>query len=140
LRKELLRIDEQFIAQLETLAHQTEGSSIIILREITTEMNSSVARLKRAANEAKEVIGERIEQIKVEAEKTLVVLKKDVEELEKKASSKMELLKQFDFESEKAKQMAHDAKKLGFRAWEVAKSMMDGAVKGAKDAMKKEDK
>jgi hypothetical protein len=140
LRKELLKIDEQFIAQLETLAHQTEGSSITILREITTEMNSSAARLKRAANEAKEVIGERIELLKVEAEKKLVVLKKDVEELEKKATSKMELLKQFDFESEKAKQMAHDAKKLGFRAWEVAKSMMDGAVKGAKDAMKKEEK
>lgn len=33
--------------------------------------------------------------------------------------------------------MAIEAKKLGFRAWEVAKSMMDGAVKGAKEAMKK---
>lgn len=52
----------------------------------------------------------------------------------------MESIKQFEFENEKAKQMAVEAKKLGFRAWEVAKSMMDGAVKGAKEAMKKEDK
>ncbi len=140
LRKELLKIDEQFILQLEALASQTEGISQTIIREMTSEMNSSAARIKRAANEAKEVITERMEHLKAEAEKKLVVLKKDVEELEKKASSKMESLKQFDFESEKAKQIAVDAKKLGFRAWEVAKSMMDGAVKGAKDAMKKEDK
>ena len=140
LRKELLKIDEQFILQLEALASQTEGISQTIIREMTSEMNSSAARIKRAANEAKEVITERMEHLKAEAEKKLVVLKKDVEELEKKASSKMESLKQFDFESEKAKQIAVDAKKLGFRAWEVAKSMMDGAVKGAKEAMKKEDK
>ena len=140
LRKELLKIDEQFILQLEALASQTEGISQTIIREMTSEMNSSAARIKRAANEAKEVITERMEHLKTEAEKKLVVLKKDVEELEKKASSKMESLKQFDFESEKAKQIAVDAKKLGFRAWEVAKSMMDGAVKGAKEAMKKEDK
>ncbi len=140
LRKELLKIDEQFILQLEALASQTEGISQTIIREMTSEMNSSAARIKRAANEAKEVITERMEHLKTEAEKKLVVLKKDVEELEKKASSKMESLKQFDFESEKAKQIAIDAKKLGFRAWEVAKSMMDGAVKGAKEAMKKEDK
>lgn len=140
LRKELLKIDEQFILQLEALASQTEGISHTIIREMTSEMNSSAARIKRAANEAKEVITERMEHLRTEAEKKLVVLKKDVEELEKKASSKMESLKQFDFESEKAKQMAVDAKKLGFRAWEVAKSMMDGAVKGAKEAMKKEDK
>ena len=35
---------------------------------------------------------------------------------------------------------AAEAKKLGFRAWEVAKSMADGAVKGAKEAMKKDNK
>ena len=140
LRKELLKIDEQFIIQLEALASQTEGISNQIIHEITADMNSSAARIRRAANEAKEVITERIDHLKAEPEKKFVVLRKDVEEFEKKASSKMESFKQFDFESEKAKQIAVDAKKLGFRAWEVAKSMMDGAVKGAKDAMKKEDK
>ena len=131
LRKELLKIDEQFIIQLEALASQTEGISNQIIHEITADMNSSAARIRRAANEAKEVITERIDHLKAEAEKKFVVLRKDVEEFEKKASSKMESFKQFDFESEKAKQIAVDAKKLGFRAWEVAKSMMDGADKGA---------
>jgi hypothetical protein len=151
LRKELLRMDEQFILLLEALASQSEGISSSLIKEMTKEMNSSTAKIKRAANDAKEVISERIEQLKADAsvfektfkdkaEKKFESLKKDVNELEKKASAKVESFKQFEFESETAKQVAQEAKKLGFRAWEVAKHMMDGAVKGAKEAMKKEDK
>ena len=99
-------------------------------------MNSSTAKIKRASNEAKEVISERIDQLKAEAEKKLVVFKKDVAEFEKIAALKLESFKHT--EGEKAKQMAAEAKKLGFRAWEVAKSMMEGAVKGAQNAIKKE--
>ena len=151
LRKELMRIDEQFILLLQALASQSDGISATLIKEITTEMNSSVAKIKRAANDAKEVINKRMDQLKVEAsvfektfkdkaEKKFESLKKDVNELEKKASAKVESLKQFEFENDTAKQVAQEAKKLGFRAWEVAKHMMDGAVKGAKEAMKKEDK
>jgi len=151
LRKELLRIDEQFITLLEVLASQSEGISASLIKEMTKGMNSSTAKIKRAANDAKEVIGERIEQLKADAsvfektfkdraEKKFESLKKDVNELEKKASAKVESLKQFEFESDTAKQVAQEAKKLGFRAWEVAKHMMDGAVKGAKEAMKKDEK
>ncbi|QIR75996.1 hypothetical protein FA592_07020 [Sulfurospirillum diekertiae] len=151
LRKDLVRIDEQFIALLEVLASQSEGISASLVKEMIKEMTSSTVKIKRAANDAKEVIGERIEQLKAEAsvfektfkdkaEKKLESLKKDVNELEKKASAKVESFKQFEFENDTAKQVAQEAKKLGFRAWEVAKNMMDGAVKGAKEAMKKEDK
>lgn len=151
LRKELMRIDEQFILLLQALASQSDGISATLIKEIIAEMNSSVAKIKRAANDAKEVINERMEQLKAEAsvlektlkdkaEKKFESLKKDVNELEKKASAKVESLKQFEFENDTAKQVAQEAKKLGFRAWEVAKHMMDGAVKGAKEAMKKEDK
>ena len=140
LRKELFKIDEQFISLLEALASQSEGISASIIKEMTTEMKSSTAKIKRAANEAKEVISERIDQLKVEAEKRFESLKKDVNEFEKIASAKVESFKQFEFESDKAKYVAEEAKKLGFRAWEVAKNMVDGAVKGAKEAMKKEDK
>ena len=151
LRKELLKIDEHFIELLESIAIGKEGMAGQLLREMLLEMNSSVAKLKRAANEAKEVVGERIESLKVEAlalektlkeraEKRFETLKKDVSDFEKIASSKVESLKQFEFESDKAKQMAAEAKKLGFRAWEVAKSMADSAIKGAKEAMKKDDK
>ena len=151
LRKELMRIDEHFILLLQALASQSDGISATLIKEITTEMNSSVAKIKRAANDAKEVINERMEQLKVDAsvfektfkdkaEKKFESLKKDVNELEKIASAKVESFKQFEFENDTAKQVAQEAKKLGFRAWEVAKHMMDGAVKGAKEAMKKDDK
>lgn len=142
LRKELLKVDEQFIMMLEVLASQTEGISASIIKGMIEEMNSSVAKIKRAANEAKEVIGERIDILKEEAEKRFETLKKDVGEFEKKASAKVESFKNYEFENEKekAKQVASDAKKLGFRAWEVAKNMMDGAVKSAKEAIKKDEK
>lgn len=137
LKKDLSRIEEYAIEQLRALAAQSDGISKEIIREIIAQMNSSTAKIKRASNEAKEVISERMEQLKVEAEKKLVGLRKDVAQFEKVASLKLESLKQLD--GEKTKQMATEAKKLGFRAWEVAKSMMEGAVKGAKGAMKKED-
>lgn len=140
LRKELMKIDEAFISQLETLAALSEGASCGIIKVMATQMNSATAKLRRSANEAKEAISERIDQLKIEAEKRLEEFKKDVDVFEKKASSKIESLKQFDFENETAKQLTIDAKKLGFRAWEVAKNIVDGALKGAKEAMKKEDK
>lgn len=151
LRKELLKIDELFVEQLEALCAQSEGISEEILRKIVVDLTSSVAKIRRAAQEAKEVITERIEKLKTDAyelektlkgraEKKIEEFKKDALELEKIASSKIESLKQFDFETEKAKHMASEAKKLGFRAWEVAKSMVDGAIKNAKEAIKKEDK
>ena len=151
LRKELNKIDEHFIILLEMLASQSDGISASLLKEMATEMNSSTAKIRRAASEAKEVIGERIEQLKSEAlvleknlkekaEKKLESLKKDVNQFEKIASAKVESFKQFEFEKETAKQVANEAKKLGFRAWEVAKHMVDGAVKGAKEAMKKDEK
>lgn len=136
LRKDLSRIEEYAIEQLKALATQSDGISQSIITEIIAHMNSSTAKIKRASNEAKEVISERIDQLKAEAEKKLVVFKKDVAEFEKIAASKLESFKHT--EGEKAKQMAAEAKKLGFRAWEVAKSMMEGAVKGAQNAIKKE--
>ena len=133
LRKELFRIDEHFSSLLEALATQSEGISSEIIREMLKEMNSSTAKIKRAATEAKEVIGERLDILKVEA----AVLEKNLKE---KAEKQLESLKQFEFEKEKAKQVAQEAKELGFRAWEVAKHMVDGAVKSAKEAMKKDEK
>ncbi len=140
LRKELLKIDEEFILLLSILASNSESVSSAIVQEMVEEMNSSIAKLRRTANEVKEVISERIETLKEEAEKKLESFRKDVNEFEKIASAKVESFKQFEFESDKAKHLAKEAKKLGFRAWEVAKNMVDGAVKGAKEAIKKDEK
>jgi hypothetical protein len=147
LKKDLAKIDEELVTILYTLASQTEGVSSGIIKEMATAMNSSTAKIKRAAHEAKEVIAERMEELKIEAfhleknlkdkaEKSLEVLKRDVNEFEKIASAKVESLRHFEFENDKAKHVATEAKKLGLRAWEVAKHMVDNAVKSAKDTIK----
>ena len=138
LHKDLARIEEYLMDQLKVIATQSDGISEQIITDMLIQMNTSKAKIKRASNEAKEVIAERIDKIKAEAEVKLSGLKQNISELEKIASTKLESLKQFD--NEKAKQMATEAKKLGFRAWEVAKSMMENTIKNTKDTPKKDDK
>ena len=58
---------------------------------------------------------------------------KKIEELEKVASEKVEYIKN----NEKAQKAANEAKKLGNHAWELAKGTLEGAFKGAKDAINK---
>ncbi|MDD3462510.1 MAG: hypothetical protein PHW07_02580 [Sulfurospirillaceae bacterium] len=150
-KKELSKIEEDLIDMLEELSLSGEGVSKNILTTIIKEMNSSAAKIRRAVNEAKEAIAERMEILKEEAvhfeiglkekaEKRIESFKKDMSEFEKIAGQKIEVIKSFEFESEKAKKAATEAKKMGYRAWEVAKNMVDNAVKSAKEAIKKDDK
>ncbi len=167
-KKELLKIEESFIAMLENTAKISNGVSATIIKDIlSTEFNTSLAKIRRVANEAREAISEKIDELREnasnmeydfveKAEKKIAslkeemnklekkagtkfeILKKELNELEKTASEKIDSIKNFEFENEKAKKAAHEAKRLGNHAWEVAKSMVDGALKGAKDAMKKD--
>lgn len=143
-KKELLKVDEEYIAMLRSCASQSNGVSKTILEEILNEeLDTAFAKMQRITHEAAEAISDRIEEMrenashfekdfKERASKRFDGLKKEVEELEKKASERMESLRN----NPKAK----EAKRLGERAWEVAKSITEGAIKGAKDAMKKETK
>ena len=167
-RKELMKIEESFVLMLENTRKISDGVSEEIIKDIlANELNSSLAKIKRVANETSEVISAKIEELKEnafnleydfveKAERKIAqlkeemgrletkagsrfeALKKEIHELEGKASKKIESLKHFEFENEKAKKAATEAKRLGNRAWEVAKSVLDGALKGAKEAMKKE--
>lgn len=136
LKKDLNKIDDQFIDLLNTIANETKGVSESIIKEMTLDLNSSSAKIRRAVNEAREVIAERIEQLKENAEKSFEELKQDMSE---RAEKSFESLRHIDFEAE-ARHAADEAKKLGHRAWQIAKSMVDGALKGAKEAMDKEEK
>jgi hypothetical protein len=167
-RKELMKIEESFVLMLENTRKISDGVSEEIIKDIlANELNSSLAKIKRVANETSEVISAKIEELKEnafnleydfveKAERKIAqlkeemgrletkagsrfeALKKEIHELEGKASKKIESLKHFEFENEKAKKAATEAKRLGNRAWEVAKGVLDGALKGAKEAMKKE--
>ena len=143
-KKELLKVDEEYVAMLRSCANQSTGVSKGIIEEILDEeLDTAFARIQRITHEAAEAISDRIEEMrenasflekdfKERASKRLDSLKKEVGELEKKASERMESLRN--------NPKAQEAKRLGERAWEVAKGMMEGAIKGAKDAMKKESK
>lgn len=167
-RREFVRIEEAFIKMLEDTAKVSNGIAAQIIKEmLSSEFNTSLAKMKRVANEAREAINDKIEELKEnashmeydfveKAEKKIASLKeemnklekkagtkfeslkKELNELEKTASQKLDAIKNFEFENEKAKKAASEAKRLGNRAWEVAKAMVDGALKGAKEAMKKE--
>lgn len=70
---------------IKSLEKQQTRDLLQIITDLITQMNSSTAKIKRAANEAKEVITERIEVLKIEAEKRFGGLRKDVEELGEKS-------------------------------------------------------
>ncbi len=141
IKKELISIEDDFVEVLKEAEKSTDGISAQIINFILeSELNNSFAKIKRVTHEAREILGEKIEEIKNNKsylENDFVrKAEKKIEELEKIASQKVEDLKNFEFENEKAKNATKEAKRLGNHAWEVAKGVLDGAIKGAKDAMK----
>ncbi len=152
IKKELLKIEEEFIDMLKEFSSSISGISKEILSEKIKQLDTSTMKLKRAAQETAEAIAQKIEElkedisindIKEKAEERFETLKKDVANLEKKAGEKLETLKkdvanlekkaEEKFEeikkSERTKQATNEAKKLGLRAWEIAKSMLNNTIK-----------
>ncbi len=142
-KKELPTIEDEYIQMLKELAEKYDGVIQYSLNEKIEKYNGSVEKIKRATLEAKEALSQRLEEIasdvsideiKEKAEEKFENLKKDVSELGKKANETLEHLKQ----NETAKKATIEAKKLGLRAWEVAKNMLDNAIKNAKEGTKKD--
>ena len=142
-KKELPTIEDEYIQMLKELAEKYDGVIQYSLKEKIEKYNGSVEKIKRATLEAKEALSQRLEEIasdvsideiKEKAEEKFENLKKDVSELGKKANETLEHLKQ----NETAKKATIEAKKLGLRAWEVAKNMLDNAIKNAKEGTKKD--
>lgn len=143
-KKELLKIDEEYVQMLKECSAQSSGISRGILKEIIEEeLDSSYAKIQRISFEAREAISERIDELrknastfekefKEKATKRMEELRKEMSELEKKAGERVENLRK--------NPRTQEARKLGLRAWEVAKGMADGAIQGAKNAMKKDEK
>lgn len=142
IRKELISVEEDFISMLETAKNNSDGiSKKIIVDILESEFNNSLAKIKRVTTETRETISEKIEELKKSStyldSKFVKKAEKKIEELEKVASQKVESIKKFEFENEKAQKAANEAKRLGNHAWELAKGAVEGALKGAKDAINK---
>ena len=134
IKRDLIKIEDEYIQMLKDLSNQYDGKIQETLNEKIEKYDNSVEKIKRATAEAKEAISQRLEEfkpdvsledIKEKAESRLENLKKDVSELSKKANETLENIKQ----NETTKKATSEAKKLGIRAWEVAKNMLENAVK-----------
>lgn len=124
-KKELHSIDEDFIELLRGYSKRSETISGKIIDEmLKKELDSTFAKIQRLTNDTKEVINDRLEEIKQSASTKFEQLKESAEGLEKIATQKVGELK---------KNPKEEAKKLGERAWEVAKEL----AKNAKDAINK---
>lgn len=118
-KKELNEIDDDFIELLKQYSKNKEQiSAKVIDKMLKKELDNTIAKIRRVTAEAKEEINERIEQLKINASIKL-------EKIKQNASLKAHELKQ--------NQIKQEAKKLGERAWEVAKEF----AKNAKDVINK---
>ena len=130
IKKELAKIEDEYIEMLKDLSNKYDGEIKKILDEKIEKYDNSVEKIKRATLEAKEAISQRLEEFKSDvsleeirekAGERFENLKKDVNELSKKANITLENIKQ----NKTAKRATDEAKKLGLRAWEVAKNMLE---------------
>lgn len=111
LYNELHHTDALFIQSIEALAAQSSPSIKAVLEEIVADIRYDMQELVLISKETLEILGDKLSQLAKEA------MQKSSNLLQSK--------------------QAQDAKKMGVRAWNVARSVIDGAIKGAKDAIDK---
>ncbi|MDR1614730.1 MAG: hypothetical protein LBS26_04085 [Campylobacteraceae bacterium] len=127
----IIDMEESFIALLKQCQMNSIDISAKILSEIIAEQNTYLAKLKRLSVEAAEVFNERMETFKDETFKDFKAKAgKRFDEIKKETGEKVTAFT--NDAAPKAKQFADDAKKLGSRAWEIAKNKIDEVVKNTK--------
>jgi len=143
-------MEDSFIEILSSSKALSTGiSSEIIKKILEGDLNNSLAKVKRATTETRVILSEKIEALKEDvdkfentfaqkAEEKIIELKNEVKNLEKTVSKKVESFKNFEFENEKTQKAASEAKRLGNRAWEVAKNKIEETIKSAKEAINKD--
>ncbi len=113
---------------------ESRGISKDILNDIANNTNLSLNKIKKITNDTKENIIKKIEQLKdspaINDLKNKLSQKLSELHIEKRIKS----IKKEDIEN-----IAKESKKLGKRAWEVAKNAMDNAVKNTKESLYKNE-
>lgn len=111
LYNELHHIDTLFIQSIEALAAQSSPSIRAVLENILSDIRYDMQELTLISKETLDILGEKLTHLAKEA------MQKSSDLLQSKK--------------------AQEAKKMGVHAWSVARSVIDGAIKGAKDVIDK---
>lgn len=108
---ELHHTDALFLQTIEALAVQSSPSTKAELENILSDIRYDMEELTLISKETLEILGDKLSLF---AKETL-----------QKSSNMLQSKK------------AQEAKKMGVHAWSVARSVLDGAIKGAKDVIDK---
>lgn len=111
IQEELAHIDTLFTEVLHSLAKENSSDMISLLEKISHDIRFDSDELTALSQETVELLRSRLSQL------TKGVSEQSTKLLNSKS--------------------AQEAKAMGVRAWSVAKSAMEGAIKGAKEAMDK---
>jgi hypothetical protein len=111
IEEELDNIDTLFIQVIHSLKNRNSSIMINRLETLSDDIRFDTEEIKHLSRETVELLRNRLSKL------TRNVSEKSSQLLNSKS--------------------AQDAKAMGVRAWSVAKSAMEGAIKGAKDAMDK---
>ncbi|WP_281951628.1 DUF6781 family protein [Nitrosophilus kaiyonis] len=108
--KDLENIDQIYISCIKDIAYKSDAGIKEKILEISKELESVIYRLKHEAQNAINIFKIKFSDFTNEAKSTTSIFK----------------------------EKAEDAKKLGLRVFEMAKAAINGAIKGAKEAINKE--
>jgi hypothetical protein len=128
-RKDIINMEESFVTMLKQCQLKSDGISSKILAQIIAEHSTYSAKLRRFGTETAEALSIGIANLKTD--EALKDFKekagKKFTELKKETGKKVTAFT--NDAAPKAKQVADEAKKLGSRAWEVAKNVLDDVLK-----------
>jgi len=131
----IIDLNSDFVDLIKTASKQSNGISKHILEEIASELDNSITKLMKITTDTKESILKKIEKLK-ESPKVNELRKNLAHKLsELKIDKKIKNIKKENIEN-----VAKESKKLGLRAWEVAKNAIDNALKSTKENINNSEK
>jgi len=128
----IIDLNGEYMELLKKEAKKSTGISKSILEEIIIDMDKSLTKLIKITVDTKENILKKIEKLK-ESPK--------VNDFKQKVLSKISEFKlENRIKKEDIEKVTNESKKLGIRAWEIAKNALDNAIKNSKNSLSNNEK
>lgn len=131
----IIDVNSDFLDLLRNSAKGSKGISKNILEDIIFDIDSPFSKIVKITADTKEGVLKKIERLKDNTK---------INEFKKRLTQKITDLnleqKIKKIKDEDSLSTSKESKKLGTRAWEIAKNALESAVKGTKETLKKIDK